>query len=58
MLASHWKNGRVYTAVLMYIPAILGCILIETLAFHDKVGLLFSYWLSSAFDLVQMGLVF
>lgn len=31
----------------MYVPAILGAILVSTLPFSNKVGLLFSYWISS-----------
>jgi len=44
-LASRREIGRGYAAVLMYVPGILGAILVNTLAFHNKVGLLFSYWL-------------
>lgn len=46
-LASQKKIGRAYAGVLMYIPTILGSILVSTLPFHNKVGLLFSYWISS-----------
>lgn len=38
--------GRSYAGVLMYIPAILGSILVSTLPFSNKIGLLFSYWIS------------
>lgn len=31
----------------MYVPAVLGAILVSTLPFSNKVGLLFSYWISS-----------
>ncbi|KAI0318837.1 major facilitator superfamily domain-containing protein [Amylostereum chailletii] len=46
VIASYWKNGRAFTACLMFIPAILGSILVITLPAHLKIGLLFSYWLS------------
>ncbi|KAH7889599.1 MFS general substrate transporter [Phlebopus sp. FC_14] len=45
-LASQKHIGRAYAGVLMYIPAILGMILVSALPFSDKIGLLFSYWIS------------
>ncbi|KAH0830676.1 major facilitator superfamily domain-containing protein [Lanmaoa asiatica] len=45
-LASQPYVGRAYAGVLMYVPAILGAILVSTLPFSNKVGLLFSYWIS------------
>ncbi|KAI0053852.1 MFS general substrate transporter [Auriscalpium vulgare] len=45
-LASYWPYGRALAALLMFIPSILGSILVTTLPAHHKVGLLFSYWLS------------
>ncbi|KAI0273412.1 MFS general substrate transporter [Gloeopeniophorella convolvens] len=45
-LASLPYVGRAYAAVIMYIPAIIGSILVTTLPAHNKVGLLFTYWLS------------
>ncbi|KAI0807659.1 MFS general substrate transporter [Fomes fomentarius] len=44
--AAHWKNGRVYSAVLAYAVAILGSILVNTLPSENRVGLLFSYWVA------------
>jgi len=44
--ASYWKNGRAYSAALSFLPSILGCILLIALPFHDRIGLLFSYWLT------------
>jgi hypothetical protein len=49
-LASQVLIGRSYSGVLMYIPAILGAILVSALPFSNKVGLLFSYWISSTFS--------
>ncbi|KAG1754358.1 major facilitator superfamily domain-containing protein [Suillus lakei] len=46
VLASQHSIGRSYAGVLMYIPAILGAILVSTLPFSNKIGLLFSYWIS------------
>ncbi|KAF7440591.1 hypothetical protein PC9H_000937 [Pleurotus ostreatus] len=45
-MASYWTGGRGYTAALFYIPAILGEVLVNTLPSHNKVGLLFGYWVS------------
>ena len=47
-----WKVlglGRGYASVLLFVPALLGSILVSTLPSHNKTGLLFSYWISSRF---------
>lgn len=44
--ATYWKNGRAYSGAIAYCVAIFGSILVNTLPSHDKVGLLFSYWIS------------
>lgn len=46
VLATQPSIGRSYAGVLMYIPAILGSILVSALPFSNKIGLLFSYWIS------------
>jgi len=46
-LASTRLFGRGYAGALMLIPALLGAILVNTLPSHNKVGLLFSYWITS-----------
>ncbi|KAI5900438.1 MFS general substrate transporter [Schizophyllum commune H4-8] len=38
--------GRGYAGSLMYVPGILGAILVNTLPSDNKIGLLFSYWVS------------
>ncbi|PPQ71813.1 hypothetical protein CVT24_006203 [Panaeolus cyanescens] len=45
-LAGHSSIGRGYASVIMYIPALLGAILVNSLPSHNKIGLLFSYWIS------------
>ncbi|KAK0211108.1 major facilitator superfamily domain-containing protein [Desarmillaria ectypa] len=45
-LASLKPVGRGYAGVLMYIVAILGALLVNLLPSSNKVGLLFSYWVS------------
>ncbi|KAJ3819735.1 major facilitator superfamily domain-containing protein [Lentinula raphanica] len=38
--------GRAYAGVILYIPGLLGALLVNLLPSHLKVGLLFAYWLS------------
>lgn len=45
-IASRWKNGIAWVSILYFIPNILGSILINVLPWKDKVGLLFSIWLT------------
>ncbi|RXW18733.1 hypothetical protein EST38_g7118, partial [Candolleomyces aberdarensis] len=44
----HWI-GRGYASILMFVPALLGSILVNTLQDSNRVGLLFSYWVSIFF---------
>ena len=46
-LASQRAIGRGYAALLMFIPALVGAVLVNTLSSQNKVGLLVSYWISS-----------
>jgi len=48
-IAARWKDGKAWTAILNYIPSVIGTILVATLPATNKVGLLFSYWIASAF---------
>lgn len=41
--------GRGYAGAIVYIPAILGALLVNCLPSENKIGLLFSYWVSSEF---------
>lgn len=43
-LASVMRNGRSIVVSLWTIPAVVGGILVVTLPFTNKIGLLFSYW--------------
>ncbi|KAF9077149.1 major facilitator superfamily domain-containing protein [Rhodocollybia butyracea] len=38
--------GRAYAAVILYIPGLLGALLVNLLPSHLRVGLLFGYWLA------------
>ncbi|KDQ56115.1 hypothetical protein JAAARDRAFT_36903 [Jaapia argillacea MUCL 33604] len=46
IFASRWKDARAYVGAVYFLPNLLGCILINTLPWSDKVGLLFSQWLT------------
>ena len=45
-LATRIPNGIAYVSALYFIPNILGCILVNVLPWSDKVGLLFSVWIT------------
>jgi hypothetical protein len=45
-LASQRAIGRGYAALFMFIPALVGALLVNTLSSQNKVGLLVSYWIS------------
>ncbi|THH10288.1 hypothetical protein EW145_g1445 [Phellinidium pouzarii] len=45
-LASVFPNCRGYVTALWTLPGILGGILVVTLPFSNKIGLLFSYWIA------------
>ncbi|KAF8256528.1 major facilitator superfamily domain-containing protein [Lactarius quietus] len=46
-IASRIPNSRAWVAIIYYIPNILGVFLVNFLPWHDRVGLLFSVWLSA-----------
>jgi len=45
-LVSKYKNSIAYVSILYFIPNILGSILVNALPWSDKVGLLFSVWIT------------
>ncbi|TCD67482.1 hypothetical protein EIP91_012343 [Steccherinum ochraceum] len=45
-LAARYTNARAYVAIIYFLPNILGVILLNVLPWDDKVGLLFSQWLT------------
>ena len=52
-LAGRKNIGRAYAAMILYLPGLLGALLVNLLPSHLKVGLLFGYWLSSMLILSQ-----
>jgi hypothetical protein len=53
-IVSHIPNSRAWVAILSYIPNILSGFLVNFLPWRDKVGLLFSVWISGKHDLLRM----
>jgi len=45
-LAARWKDMRAYVSVIYFLPNWLGVLLLNFLPFENKVGLLFSQWLT------------
>ncbi|THH04217.1 hypothetical protein EW145_g5684 [Phellinidium pouzarii] len=45
-LAAYYKNSIAYVGTIYFIPNILGSILVNVLPWSDKVGLLFSVWIT------------
>lgn len=45
-LAARWKNGIAFVSVIYFIPNVLGSILVNVLPWENKVGLLFSVWIT------------
>ncbi|KAI0252933.1 major facilitator superfamily domain-containing protein [Lactifluus subvellereus] len=45
-LASRIPNSRAWVGIAYFVPNVLGALLVNLLPWHDKVGLLFSIWLS------------
>lgn len=52
-IAARWKDGKAWTAMLSYVPSIIGTILVATLPGMNRVGLLFCYWISSEFSITS-----
>jgi ACS family allantoate permease-like MFS transporter len=53
-VVSHIPNSRAWVAILSYIPNILSVFLVNFLPWRDRVGLLFSVWLSGKHDLLRV----
>lgn len=52
-IASRIPNSRAWVAIAYFVPNILGVFLINFLPWHNRVGLLFSVWLSGTHDLLR-----
>jgi ACS family allantoate permease-like MFS transporter len=49
-IASRIPNGIAWVGIGCFIPSLLGLFLVNFLPWHDKVGLLFSVWITSTHD--------
>ena len=49
-IASRIPNSRAWVSIIYYVPNILSVFLVNFLPWHDKVGLLFSVWISGTHD--------
>ncbi|KAG8783282.1 hypothetical protein FRC12_019886 [Ceratobasidium sp. 428] len=45
-LAGKWENSRAYVSVVYFVPNVLGAILVNVLPWSNKIGLLFSVWIT------------
>ena len=50
-IASRIPNSIAWVGIAYYIPGVLGVFLVNFLPWHDKVGLLFSVWITSTHGL-------
>ena len=53
-LASRIPNSRAWVGIAYFVPNVLGALLVNLLPWHDKVGLLFSVWLSGRHDFLRI----
>jgi MFS transporter, ACS family, DAL5 transporter family protein len=49
-IASRIPNSVAWVGIAYYIPSLLGVFLVNILPWHDKVGLLFSVWITGTHD--------
>ena len=49
-IASRIPNSMAWVAIAYFVPNILGVFLVNFLPWHDKVGLLFSVWITGTHD--------
>jgi MFS transporter, ACS family, allantoate permease len=58
MISSRIPNSIAWVGIVNFIPTFLGVFLINFLPWHDKVGLLFSLWITSKHDVrLILGLI-
>ena len=52
-IASRIPNSRAWVGIVYFVPNFLGVFLVNFLPWHDKVGLLFSVWMSGTHELLR-----
>ena len=50
MFAARCKDAKGWTAMLSYVPSVVGTVLVATLPITNKIGLLVSYWISCTYS--------
>ena len=46
-IASRIPNSIAWVGIIYFAPSLIGLLLVNLLPWHDKVGLLFSFWMTS-----------
>ena len=52
-IASRIPNSIAWVGIIFFVPSLLGVLLVNFLPWHDKVGLLFSLWISSTHGVLR-----
>jgi MFS transporter, ACS family, allantoate permease len=52
-IASRIPNSIAWVGIAFYIPSLVGVFLVNFLPWHDKIGLLFSVWITSTHDVLR-----
>ncbi len=53
-IASRIPNSIAWEGISYFVPNLLGVFLVNFLPWHDKVGLLFSVWLTGMYDVLHL----
>src|SRR5229473_4284091 len=53
-IASRIPNSIAWVGISYFVPNLLGVFLVNLLPWHDKVGLLFSVWLTGMYDVLHL----
>jgi len=53
-IASRIPNSIAWVGISYFVPNLLGVFLVNFLPWHDKVGLLFSVWLTGMYDVLHL----
>ena len=46
-IASRIPNSIAWVGIIFFVPGLIGLLLVNLLPWHDRVGLLFSFWMTS-----------
>ena len=51
-IASRIPNSKAWVGIAYFVPSLLGIFLVNLLPWHDKVGLLFAFWITGPPDIL------